>query len=104
MWYVPQMLERCRGLVLQLSHVPCKGREQHLKESVMRSLMISLTEANSSYSTSCAAYTHATTGLRQTSVAQVADLEEQDDHLLDTGLVSPLVNCHNIGNLLSSNS
>lgn len=54
---VSQLLERCRSLVLQLSRVSSSGREEHLKDSVARALMLMLSELNTNYSASCAAYT-----------------------------------------------
>ncbi|KAF2355692.1 Target SNARE coiled-coil domain [Trinorchestia longiramus] len=64
---VTKLLERCRSLALQLDRVPASGREKHLKDSVVKALMISLHSLNAAYSSSCASYTHSMQSLKQTS-------------------------------------
>ena len=50
-------MERCRSQVIQLSRTPTQGREDNLKQSVVKALMVSLQHTNAQYSASCAAYT-----------------------------------------------
>lgn len=77
---ITKLLERCRGLVLQLSRVPCTGREENLKSSVVKALMFTLTGLNTCYSSSCSAYSQSMQNLKHTSTTtEGPSLFDDDD-------------------------
>ncbi|KAK7067372.1 Syntaxin-16 [Halocaridina rubra] len=64
---IRRTLERCQSLMIQIKHCICRGREETLRQNVVRALGFSLQEVKNEFLTTCSAFTTSMNNFKKSS-------------------------------------